>query len=209
MKSEDFGYKEFMAIMKEVALMSKQTEKDLQETRKGLQETKKILEEVAEQSKENAKRSKEADKRMSELQKLFTSQWGKLIEAIIEPACLNLFIERGIDVSDTQKNRIIKIKGIKKAEYDVILANGKEVVIVEVKTTLRLENVKYFIQKLSEVKTWIKSYADKDIYGAVAAISFDEGSDNYAMKRGLFVIKNSGEGIVSISNDMNFKPKAF
>ncbi len=188
MKSQETNYNDLMAIMKEIAEQSKETDKKIREL---------------------TEQSKQTDIRLNKLQGLFTTQWGKLVESMVAPACLNLFMKRGIDVSDTQKNRIIKIGGIKKAEYDVILANGTEVVIVEVKTTLKVEHVNYFLEKLSEVKTWIKSYSEKRVYGAIAAISFDESSDNYAIKKGLFVIKNSGEGILSIDNEMTFKPKAF
>ncbi len=202
MKTEEFSYKDFMAMMKEIANMYKETDKQFKETDKQFKE-------IAERFRETDRQARETDKKLNKLQGLFTTQWGKLVEAMVAPACLGLFKQRGIDIYNTYKNSIVKIDGVKKAEYDVVLANGNEVVIVEVKTTLKVEHVEYFLQKLSEVKTWIKSYADKKIYGAMAAISFDESSDNYAIKKGLFVIKNSGEGIVKLDNDINFKPTVF
>ncbi len=204
--TEELSFDNFMAIMKEIALRFEETDRKFQETDKKFQETSKQFQE---NQREMIRISKETDKKLNKLQGLFTTQWGKLVESIVAPGCLNLFMQRGIDVSNTYKNSVVKVKGVKKAEYDVVLANGNEVVIVEVKTTLKVEHVDYFLKKLKEVKTWIKSYSDKYIYGAIAAISFDESSDDYASRNGLFVIKNSGDGIISIDNDINFKPAVF
>ena len=44
------------------------------------------------------------------------------------------------------------------------------------------------------------------VYGAIAGIEFEEGSDRYAYKQGLFVLKFK-EGIIKIANDKKFKPK--
>jgi hypothetical protein len=53
-----------------------------QETGKKLQETEKLV--------------KENGKRIKELSKLFTTQWVKLVETLVKPASLRLFLERGI-----------------------------------------------------------------------------------------------------------------
>ncbi len=167
------------------------------------------LHELTNKFNETDKRFRETDKKINKVQGLFTSQWGKLVEAIVRPACLKLFRDRGIDVSRTHENTTIEKDGIKKAEYDAILANGSEVVIVEVKTTLREKDVIYFLKKLEEVKIYMPEYANKKVYGAVAAISFDRESESLAIKEGLFLIKNKGEGVVDIANAKDFKPKEY
>jgi hypothetical protein len=45
-------------------------------------------------------------------------------------------------------------------------------------------------------------------YGAVAGIEINEGVDRYAYKKGLFVIKPSGD-TVAIVNDANFQPRTW
>jgi malate synthase len=42
---------------------------------------------------------KETDQKIRELADLFTSQWGKLIEALVEPGSVRIFQERGIGVT--------------------------------------------------------------------------------------------------------------
>ncbi len=193
----------------EIKQMSKETERRFQETEKRFQAREKEWEEIKQMSKETDRRFRETDKKIREVHGLFTSQWGKLVEAIVRPACLKLFRERGIDVSRTHEATTIEVDKIKKAEYDAILDNGSEVVIVEVKTTLRKKDVEYFIKKLGEVKTYMPEYNHKKVYGAMAAISFDREADDFAIKQGLFMIKSSGDGVVKIANAMDFKPKAF
>jgi hypothetical protein len=95
------------------------------------------------------------------------------------------------------------------AEYDIVLVNDKEVVIIEVKTTVKKEDVDYFLEKLAKVREHLRSLVkDKKVYGAVAGISFDEGVDRYAYRSGLFVLKSEG-GIIRIANDPKFKPKVW
>lgn len=38
---------------------------------------------------------KETDRKIKELSQLFTGQWGKLVEALMQPGCVRLFRERG------------------------------------------------------------------------------------------------------------------
>ncbi len=205
--------RQFKEFQKEMALRSKETDRRLQETDRRLKETdrqfKEFQKEMALRSKEIDRQFRETDKKINKVHGLFTSQWGKLVEAIVRPACLKLFRGRGIDVSRTNENTTVEIAGIKKAEYDAVLANGSEVVIVEVKTTLRKEDVEYFVTKLGNVKTYMPEYVDKKVYGAMAAISFDREADREAVKNGLFLIKSSGEGVVNIANSEDFKPKSY
>ncbi|TRU17967.1 MAG: DUF3782 domain-containing protein, partial [Microcystis aeruginosa Ma_MB_S_20031200_S102] len=45
-------------------------------------------------------------------------------------------------------------------------------------------------------------------YGAVAGIEINEGVDRYAYRKGLFVIKPSGD-TVAIINDADFQPNTW
>ncbi len=202
MKSEEFSYKDFMAMMKEIANMYKETDKQFKETDKQFKE-------IAKRFRETDRQARETDKQLDKLQELFTTKWERLVELTVTDTCLDLFKQRGIDIYNTYKHGIVAISRGKKVRYDVGLANDKEVIIVDVRTMLTIEYVDELLEKLPEIRKSVKSYADKKIYGAMAAISFDESSDNYAIKKGLFVIKNSGEGIVKLDNDINFKPTVF
>ena len=178
-----------------------------QETDKKFQETDRQMKETAERMKETDERMKETDKRMKELQSLFTSQWGKLMEALVKGDLIPILNSWGIPIQDLQQRRAGNYKGTS-YEFDIIAQNGKEVVIVEVKTTLKPDHVKDFLHKLDHVKEWIKAYSDNTIYGAVAYLTEEGASERMAEKRGLFVIRATGNS-ASIVNNENFEPKAF
>jgi len=94
------------------------------------------------------------------LSSLFTSQWGKLVEWLVEGDLVKLLNEHGIAVEQTLQ----RVKGNKDGqnyEFDIIAVNGHEMVIVEVKTTLRVEDVNDFHEKLWKAKRYLPDYSNK------------------------------------------------
>ncbi|MCD4697464.1 MAG: hypothetical protein K8S16_14615 [Bacteroidales bacterium] len=165
------------------------------------------FEQVWQMFQETDKMFKETDKKLNKLEAPFTSQWGKLIESLVEGDLVNVLNQRNIKVEHTMQRMKGNHKG-EKFEHDIIAVNVKEVVIVEVKTTLRVEDVNYLHEKLWKAKQYMAEYKDKTIYGAVAFLTADGASDRMAEKMGLFVIKATGNSS-SIINNSDFKPKAF
>ena len=80
-----------------------------------------------------------------------------------------------------------------------------EAVAIEVKSHLTQDVVDEFLENLALFKQAFPAYKNYQIYGAVAGIEIDEGVDRYGYKKGLFVIRQSGEAI-EIANDNQFKP---
>ncbi len=156
---------------------------------------------------ETDKKFKETDKKIKELSALFTSQWGKLVESLVEGDLVKLLNERGIKVERT----VQRVKGNRNGEnfeYDIIALNGEEIVIVEVKTTLRPDDIKTFHEKLWKAKQYLPEYKERKIYGAVAYISVEGSADSMAEKAGMFVIKATGSSSSLVNGD-DFIPKAF
>jgi hypothetical protein len=175
------------------------------------QETDRVLtekfHETDRQFKETDKKFQETDKKLRKLEYLFTSQWGKLIESLVKGDLVRLLNERGISVERTIE-RVKGYKGGKNFEFDIIALNGTELVIVEVKTTLRPKDVEDFKSRIKDAKFLMPEYKDKIIYGAVAYLIADGSSDRMAEKLGFFVIQATGNS-ASIVNPPDFKPKAF
>ena len=157
---------------------------------------------------ETDKKFKETDKRIKQLGNLFTTQWGKLMEALITPSCLKLFKERGLDISRTYTNVKVETNELE-GEFDIVLADGNEVVIVEVKTTMTSGYVNDFLEKMARIREYLPEHKEKTIFGAVAAIKYENASDKYAYKNGLFVLINKGEDIIKIANKQGFVPRSF
>ena len=150
---------------------------------------------------------KESQRRINKLDELFTSQWGKLIEALVDGRVVKMFNEIGIKVEQTTQ-RSEGFYGGKKQEIDILAINGDEIVAIEVKTTLRQEDIEVFENKLNVLKFWMRQYSGEKVYGAVAYIRADAGSTELAAKRGLFVIKAVGDS-AHLTNAKDFKPRTF
>jgi hypothetical protein len=94
-------------------------------------------------------------------------------------------------------------------EIDLILLNDHDVVAIEVKTTLQVEDIRDFIFDLQNITQFYQQYKTYTIYGAVAALHIEEGADRFAYRQGLFVLKAGKENTIEILNDLKFKPKNF
>ena len=171
------------------------------------QETDKQFKETDVRFKETDMRFKETDKKIKELSNLFTSQWGKLIESLVEGSIVKLFREENIDVHYTQE----RVKGSWKGEnfeFDIMAFNEKDMVVIEVKTTLRPDDVKHFLGKMRKLKTWMPRFKDNNTLAAMAYLKADADADRQAEKAGLYLIKATGDS-AHIANSKGFTPKIF
>ena len=186
--------------LKEIALRFKETDAKFKETDAKFKETDIRF-------KETDAKFKETDKQIKAAFELFQGQWGKLMESLVEGDLVLLLRERGVMIRDTSSRRKGSYQG-QNYEFDIIAHNGDEIVIVEVKTTLRVKHVNQFINQLERVKIWLPEYSDFKVYGAVAFLRAEEASDLYAERQELFVIRATGNS-AAIMNDTRFVPKAF
>jgi hypothetical protein len=176
-----------------------------------------LAESKAEFDRRLAESKAESDRRHVELEKSvaivnasvnnLTSRWGLFVENLVEPGAVKLFQERGIDVKETHKRMKVR-RGDLEMEIDIFVVDDHEAVAIEVKSHLTQEAVDEFLEDLTKFKQAFPWYQNCQIYGAVAGIEIDENVDRYAYKKGLFVIRQSGD-TVEIANDQKFKPKAW
>ena len=93
-------------------------------------------------------------------------------------------------------------------EYDLIAVNRTVIVVVEVKTTLRIRDVNEFRSKLKKARIFMPEYENMKVYGAVAFITAEGSSERMAENQGMFVIRATGSS-ASIINQKSFIPKEF
>ena len=202
---------ELKEIIKEGLLMQQEDRKKSEEDRIRFKEMEQMLnqkfQETDKKFQETDKQFKETGKRIKEAFDLFTSQKGKLVESLVEGDLVRVLNERNIAVNHTLR-RMAGRKGDTDFEFDILAINGSEIVIVEVKTTLRPKYIKRFIEKLEKAKEWMPEYANNKIYGAVAFLQAEAEANRMAEKQGLFVINATGDSAI-ITNSLTFKPKAF
>ena len=191
-------------VMAENAEQLRETDRIVKENAEQLRETDRII-------KENAEEMRKTDRKINALTNLFTGQWGKLIEAMIKPGCIELFQDRGINVTESQSRIIKSLDDNRHIEIDILLKNQVEkiAVVIEVKTTLQVDDVRDFIKRFNTFLEFFPEYEGYTIHGGVAGVQIDEGVGEYAYRRGLFVLGLGRSGLVRMLNDDKFEPRVF
>ncbi|MCX6271841.1 MAG: hypothetical protein NTU44_11590 [Bacteroidetes bacterium] len=211
---EDLTYKNIMKMFretrkdfKESQRRSKETDKQIKETDKQIKETDKQIKETDKMVKETSRQMKETDKKINKLEGFFSSQWGKFIESLVEGDLVKLLNNRNININFTSTSNKLLFQG-KEYEFDILAVNADEIVVVEVKTNLKVEDIRWFLDKLTLFRTVFKKYETYQVYGAVAYLKATEAADKFAYRNGLFVIKATGNSAI-INNDKEFVPRKF
>ena len=198
-------------LLAELAEAQKETERCFQETERRFQETERILKEQSLETERILKeQSLKTDRQITRLSKEIGNlggKWGRFVENMVAPACETLFLNRDIPVHQVSQRVRKRLDG-KTLEIDVLVTNENHVLVVEVKSSLSVDDVKELINNLTEFRQFFPEYNHKQLYGAVAGIEIEEGADKYAYRQGLFVLAQRGEN-VAILNDTDFQPKTW
>ena len=131
-----------------------------------------------------------------------------MLEALVKPGVAELFQARGIAVNRSLE-QIRARRGGGEMEIDLLLVKGDALVVVEVKSTLKVEHVRKLLDDLETFLNFFPEYRGYRRFGAVAALSMDESSDRHAYRQGLFVLTLGREGLVTLRNDDAFRSKDF
>lgn len=148
--------------------------------------------------------SMDTNKAIKDMKNVFTTQWGRLVEALCKPAAYSLFKKEGIEIDRVYEGiHKAKANGQDVMEIDVALCDTSVAVIVEVMTRCGRRDIDYFLSQMKHCKEWYPDFANKELRVAVAAIKYDEGADTYAQERGLYVLKLSGEETFTMDSPKN------
>lgn len=79
---------------------------------------------------------------------------------------------------------------------------------MECKSSLSTDNVDEHLARLAKLRRLLPRYAKARVLGAVAAMVLPDDVARYAYRRGLFVLAQSGDGVV-IRNDVSFVPASW
>ena len=182
---------EITKLMKETALRQKETDRLIKENAEQLKETDRQL-------NLTSQRVDKLYQTVSQHYSMYTSNWGKLIEALAKPACLELFKQQNIGITQVYQEARKGEFPNGSMEVDVILCNTTVAVVVEVKTTCKVKDVDYFLEQMNHFKEAFHPFAQYTVYPAVAAIKYDEDSDKYAFRQGLFVLQSTGKDLFTL-----------
>ena len=197
-KEEERKRKEEEKKRKEEEKKRKEEEKERKEEEKKQKEEQRLKDE--EWRKQEKEHWREIDRKIDKFFGQFTTDWGKLLEEVTKPAAVKLFKEIGIDIDHIFQESRHREEHRREMEADIILVNTTAVVVVEVKTTLRKDDVDHFLKQMELFKDLFREFKDKTVYVAVAAVKFNNSSDVYARKKGVFVLRSNGEAIFGLDN---------
>ena len=189
------------AILRELAQSQKETDRKFQETDKKFQDTDKKFQDTDKQFQETDRKIKEVTGNIGKL----GNRLGEFIEDAVRPAVVRLFRQRGIDVHEVHPNVSSQRAG-EGVEIDVLVVNDVEIVAIECKSKLSVDDVNEHVERLAKLKRLLPSYAGKRVLGAVAAMVIEDSVAQYAYRKGLYVIGQSGDHL-EIRNAVGFVAK--
>ena len=99
-------------------------------------------------------------------------------------------------VVEDDKNKV-------KAEFDIILVNGKSVAIIEVKFRARDKDMDKVLKKVKPFRAKFPEYQKHKLYLGLASMVFDENIENKCKENGIAIIKQVGDTVVI--HDENLK----
>ncbi|MEI6745330.1 MAG: DUF3782 domain-containing protein [Methylococcaceae bacterium] len=194
------SHKEFKEAQKEARIETDRIIKELQAGQKELQAGQKELQAL---QKETSREIREVSKSVGRL----TNRLGEFVEEAVRPSAVRLFRERGIDIHEVQQNVTAKRDG-EALEIDLLVVNNEDVVVIECKSNLSIDDVNEQLERLEKVKRLLPRYKDCRILGAVAGMVIPDNVATYAIRKGLYVIGQNGEHL-ELRNDRSFAAKVW
>ena len=144
---------------------------------------------------ETDRRMQETDRIVKELSKNIggvNNRMGDIVEHLVASGIINRFKELGYTFDKMSRNTLVIAPDGKKCEVDMELHNGKDIMLIEIKAKPTTEDIDDHIERMLFLQN-LNKYPDKNVYGAVAGAVFSENVKKYAMKKGFFVIEQSGD----------------
>jgi len=170
-------------------------------------ETDRILKELSAEIKETQKiTAREINAVNTSIGRL-SNRLGEFVEEAVRPSAVRLFRERGIDVHEVHQNVTSDREG-SAFEIDLLVVNNQDVVAIECKSNLSIDDVNEHLERLEKIKRFLPDHVNKRISGAVAGMVIPANVATYAIKKGLYVIGQNGEHL-ELRNEKSFTAKTW
>jgi hypothetical protein len=170
-------------------------------------ETDRILKELSAEIKETQKITAREIKAVNTSIGRLSNRLGEFVEEAVRPSAVRLFRERGIDVHEVHQNVTSDREGFA-FEIDLLVVNNQDVVTIECKSNLSIDDVNEHLERLEKIKRFLPDHVNKRISGAVAGMVIPANVATYAIKKGLYVIGQNGEHL-ELRNEKSFTAKTW
>jgi len=154
--------------------------------RESLQEQRKNIEMISEENREFRKSLQAANDRSDK----FAHKFGTFWELMIVPNIREKFNELGFHFESVARNLEFDkpdTNGRTLAEIDILLENGDSAIVVEVKDSFKEKYLDEHLVRMKKLKT-LPRFANKKLYGAIAAGFVKDESKRQAFEHGFYVL---------------------
>ncbi len=203
----DDVWRAIMALSEEIKQTERLLKQRSEETERRFQETERLLRERSDAMDHKFQQSRELLDRLSRRFGDLGNRLGEFVEAMVAPALLRLFRDRGLDVREVHQ-RVQASRDGETLEIDLFVVDGETAVAVECKSRLTLQEVERHVARLNRIKRLMPAYARHRIQGAVAGMTVDAEAARSAQEAGLWVLAQSGDS-VALLNAPDFEPKVW
>ena len=170
------------------------------------EDDKKRVEAEKKRAEEDAKYKREMREINRQLGKL-GNRLGEFVQEMVYPAAVDLFRARGLNVHQVMRNvRGLDDNGRTRMEIDLLVINNSELVAIECKSEVIVDDIKRHLERLTEFKDAFPQYKNYRVLGAVAGMVWKgDGIVEFAEKTGFFALMQSGD-MVQLGNSKGFEP---
>jgi hypothetical protein len=133
-----------------------------------------------------------------------------MVEHLVAPGILKKFNSLGYGFTRCNSNATFEDASLNLAlEIDLFLENGDCAIAVEVKANLKTDDVRDHMKRMEKLRRYASAHKDpRKFYGAVAGAVISEAVREFALKKGFYVVAQSGD-TMTIDVPEGFKPKAW
>ncbi|MCL2815326.1 MAG: hypothetical protein FWD23_12065 [Oscillospiraceae bacterium] len=130
---------------------------------------------------------------------------GRLTEAMFEAELWKKFNEIGFPFNKQSSHYKFVENGRVLAEADFFLENGQYAMPVEIKTELSVGDIDEHIERIAKIRGYMDAHNDsRKLVGAIAGEIIAENVLRYAHKKGLYVLKQTGDLVAITAAPPNF-----
>jgi len=170
------------------------------------------IRETQESIKRMAEERKELEKKRDKISGRLDRKFGELWELIVVPNIREKFNELGFRFDSVARSLEFDRpdgSGRSLAEVDILLENGDYAIVVEVKDSFKKKYLDEHVSRMKKLKT-LPRFANKKLYGAIAAGFVKGESKQLAFEQGFYVVNRPDSVNVQIEQfPKGCKPKAW
>jgi hypothetical protein len=184
-------YEGILELFRETREQFRETSEQFRETKEILQRVSLQQEETDRKFQETAEQMKRTDKKISDL----GSRIGEIIENMVGGGnIIDQFRALGHNIIAYSRNKHFGRGTDLSGEIDLLLEDGDVAILVEVKTTLKNDDILDHIEQMENYRSWIDANGSekKRYIGAVAGAVVEDNVIKFAQKKGFYVIVQSG-----------------